>query len=148
MIVGTKSFRITLLISAAIFIALTILVAAIIIPLVKADRSPVAIPSQAAAAFWVHDVLNLFVGLSLAAIAIWARRSLASIIAIGILAAISLLLALAFVDAGGAFTGHGPEMRGVAILLFICSATEFAAVILAIISMFRFPKRIIREGQL
>ena len=144
---GTKSFRITLLISAVIIVALTIMVAAVIIPLVKADPSPVAIPAQAATAFWAHDAINLFVGLCLAAIAIWARRNIASIIAIGILAAISLLLALAFLDAGGAFTGHGPEMRAVVILLFICAAAEFAAVILAIISMFRPPKRTILNSQ-
>ena len=144
---GTKSFPITLLISAAILVVLTILVAAIIIPLVKADPSPQAVPAQAAAGFWIHSVINLFVGLSLAAVAFWAKRNRASIIFIGIFAAISLLLALAYLDAGGAFMGHAPEMRAAATLLLVFAAAEFAAVILAVISMFRSPKHTILNSQ-
>ena len=142
---GTRSFSITLLISAAILVVLTILVATIIIPLVKADPSPQALPAQAAAAFWIHSVINLIVGLFLAAAAIWAKRNRASIISIGVLAAITFLLALAYLDAGGSFRGHDPEMQGAAKLLLIFAAAEFAAVILAIISMFRAPKRVAIE---
>ena len=147
MMVSTKNFRVTLLASVALIIALVILVATSVIPPVKADTFPQAMPESAALAFWVNVAVNLFIGLSFAVIAIRAKRSRISITAIGILAAISLLLALAFLDAAGALKAHGPEMQGATTILFICAAAEFLAVVLAIIAMFLFPKRIILDSQ-
>jgi hypothetical protein len=142
MIVNLKFCRRVLLASAVLLVVGALVIAAGVIPPVKADISPSATPQKAVAAFWGNVVFALLAAAVLVFIALRATgRSRLLTIVLVLLAALALLFGLALIDAAFAFKTHGPAMQTVPILLFLCSATDLLAAALAIYAMIRFPRR-------
>jgi hypothetical protein len=142
MIVRLKFCRRILLTSAGLFVAVALVVAAGVIPPVKADIFFSATPQRAVVAFWGNVAFNLLAAAVLVFIALRARgRSRLSTTVLGLLAFLALLLALALTDAAFAFQAHGPAMQTVRILLFICSVTDFLSAALVTTAVFLFPKK-------
>jgi hypothetical protein len=113
-----------------------------VIPPVKADTFRLAVPGRAAAAFWINVALSLVCAALLVLTAAPAdKRSRASAVALGFLAAFVLLLAIALFDAGMAFVGHGPALRAATVLLFLCAAADLIAGVLVAASVLLFPRR-------
>jgi cytochrome bd-type quinol oxidase subunit 2 len=139
--VSTKLFRYKLVGSSAFLIIVAIIIAVCVITPVKNDTSPNATPHRAAMAFLGCVVVSFLLGAMLAAIAIRAIRNRDIMIIIGMVAFVALILSLLILDAAFAFKGGGQAMHTVSILLFCCSFAEFAATILAITSMFPYPKK-------
>ncbi len=127
--------------SAALLVVVGLVVAAGVIPPVKADPSPGAMPQKAVPAFWVNAGLNFLTAAALGLLAIRTRqRSPRTTIVLGVLAVVVILLAIALFDAASAFGGHGPAMRTATILLVFCSAIEALAAVLIIAAAIRLPK--------
>ncbi len=143
MTVSVKFCRNSLLIGAALLVIVALVEVVGVIPPVKADTSLFATPESAATGFWVNVVISIIVSASLIVIAIRTKvRSRLSTVLLGILAFVTLLLALALTDARDAFMGHGPPMQLVPILLFICIGADLIAAILVITTAFLYPKKI------
>ncbi len=134
--------RRSLLVSAALLVAVTLVVAAGIIPPVKSDTSPAAGPERAVPAFWVNVAITLLVAAILGAIAIRTRgRSRLSTTSLVVAACLVLLLAVALTTAAFAFRAHGPPLHTATILLFFCAAADLMAALLVITAALRYPKR-------
>jgi hypothetical protein len=142
MTVSLRSCRRSLLISAALLVAVALVVAAGVIPPVKADTFALAGPHSAAGGFWVNVVISLLAATVLLIIAVRTTgRSRAWTTVLGALAFFVLLLGLALVDAAFAFRAHGEAMRVVPRLLFLCSAGDVLAAVLIIATAFLLPKQ-------
>ena len=142
MIVSLKFCRRILLAGAALLVVGALVIAAGVIPPVKADIFPSAAPQRAAAAFWVNVAFNLLAATVLVFIALRAAgRSRLSTTVLGLLAALALLLAFALTDAAFALQTHGAAMQTVPIRLFLCSATDLLAAALVVTAVFLFPKK-------
>ncbi len=142
MIVSLRFCRSFLLICAALLVAVALVLAAGVIPPVKAATFPGATPESAVPAFWVNVVLSLLTATVLGFIAIRTKgRSRISTTGLVLLAFLVLLLAFALVDAAFAYNSEGPTMQTAAILLFICSAADLLAAVLVITTVFVLPKR-------
>jgi hypothetical protein len=141
MTVSLESCRRFLLVGAALLVVVALVIATGVIPPVRADTFPLALPGRAAAAFWVNVVLCLVVAALLVLAAVRTeKRSRRSAVALGFLAAFVLLLALALFDAGSAFRAHGPALHGATVLLFLCAAADLLAGILVVASVSLFPR--------
>jgi len=142
MVASLVSCRRLLLVGAALLIVVALVLATGVIPPVKADTFPQALPERAAAAFWVNVVLCLVVAALLALAAVRTeKRSRGSAVALGFLAAFVLLLALALFDAGLAFGAHGPPLHTATVLLFLCATADLIAGVLVAASVLLFPRR-------
>ena len=142
MIVSLKFCRRILLAGAALLVVGALVIAAGVIPPVKADIFPSATPQRAVAAFWGNVAFNLLAATVLVFIALRAAgRSRLSTTVLGLLAALALLFAFALTDAALALQTHGAAMQTVPIRLFLCSAADFLAAALVIAALFLFPKK-------
>ena len=140
--VSLKFCRRILLTSAGLFVAVALVVAAGVIPPVKADIFPSATPQRAVAAFWGNIAFDLLAATALVFIAIRATgRSRLSTTVLGFLAPLALLLAFALTEAAFAFQTQGPAMQTVPILLFLCSAADLLTAALVTTAVFLFPKK-------
>ena len=129
--VSPKFCRRSLLTCAALLVAVALVVAAGVVPPVKADTSPHATPQRAVPVFWGIVVLNLLVATSLVFIAIRATdRSGLSPIVLGSLAFLAFASACFLAAPAFGYRAHGPAMQTACILLFLCSAAEFLAAVL------------------
>ena len=136
-----RSCRRLALTSAALLVVVALVVAAGVIPLVKADTHPGAMPQKAVPAFWFNVGLNVLGAAVLGLLAIRTTgRSPRTTIVLGLWAFVALLLAIALIDAASAYGGHGPAMRTATILLFFCSAVEILAAVLIIVTAIALPK--------
>lgn len=139
--VSLRSCQGLALTSAALLVVVSLVVAAGVIPPVKADAHPGATPQTAVPAFWINVGLNLLAAAGLGFLAVRTRnRSPLTTIVFGFGAVVALLLALALLDAASAYSGHGRAMRTATILLFFCSAIEALAAALSIATAIRYPK--------
>jgi hypothetical protein len=111
------------LIASGLLIAVPAILAMLVIPLVLRDIYPRATSGRASVAFAVTALLHALLG-------IWAFRSSHLTKTISIWVGIfSLLLGLAFVDAGFAFAGH-PAMQIATAAIFLCVMNDAVASIL------------------
>jgi hypothetical protein len=141
MSLSTKSFRATILALAAISGMIAIVVAAGIVPAVLKDTSPGANPEGAAIAFCINAGLFLVMAVTLIFIA--HRSSDSSSRRPGVLsgfAALSLLLALALLDAFDSFRISGQVLATARRLMLFCGALGFLFGILLITSAIVFRK--------
>jgi len=137
------SWRRMLRFGAILSFGVAAVVAAGVIPAVKADAFPLATPDTAVPAFWGIVIADVLVGAALLSTALMTRRRRrvrpVLIVAAGF---VGLLLGLGMLDAALAFTGHGPAMRGPMIALFVCVGAELtvgATVVAAMILRRRAP---------
>jgi hypothetical protein len=121
------SWRRMLRFGALLSFGVAAVVAAGVIPRVKADTFPFATPDTAVPAFWGVVMADVLVGAALLSTALMTRRGRrvrpVLIVAAGF---VGRLLGLGMLDAALAFTGHGPAMRGPMIALFVCVGAELA----------------------
>ena len=123
--------------AAVATLATAAILATSVIPSVRADTFPGAMPERAVPAFWVNVILNLLV----AAQAFGSSRRRAGgptrrrgwTAAAGVVAA---LLGLALIDAAIAFAEHGPTMQGVIVALWVSVCLDLAAGVAMIVSAF------------
>jgi hypothetical protein len=132
-----------LLVCASLFLLVALVVALRVIPAVKSDLSPNAVPERAVPPFWVNVGFNLLLSTSCGAIAVWSRGrgrfSTASLVVLGIVA---LLLGLALVDAAAAFRSHEMLARGTSVFLFVCATVDLLAGALVLLVTYRRPKKV------
>jgi phosphoglycerol transferase MdoB-like AlkP superfamily enzyme len=141
-IVNLSFRRRSLLTCAALLVVVALVVAAGVIPPVKGDTFPLGTPQRAVPAFWINVLVTLLAAAVLAFIAIRAEgRSRPLTIALGLLAFLALLLAVALTDAAFAYRSHGPAMHTASILLFLCAAVDFLAAMLVTATAFLLPER-------
>jgi hypothetical protein len=130
-----------LLVCASLFLLVALVVALRVIPAVKSDMSPNAVPERAVAAFWVNVGFSLLLSASCGAIAFWSRgRDRFSTTSLVLLGVVALLLGLALVDAGSAFRSHEMLARGTSIVLFVCATVDLLAGALVLVVTYRRPK--------
>ncbi len=128
--------------SAALLIAVGLVIAIGVIPAVKSDTLPFAAPERAVPAFWVNVVITLVVAATLLSIAArTAGRTRRLSFGLGLLAFVVLLLAFALIDADAALQSHGPELQTATQLLFYSAAADLIAAVLVIVTAFLLPKR-------
>jgi hypothetical protein len=115
-------------VSALLLGAVALLLIAGVIPPVQGDTSPLSAPERASAGLWVVVGLNL---VAVGAVLVLGGRAIERggllLNVLWVPALLALLCALAFVDAGAAFAGHGPPLRSATILLFTCSVLDLVA---------------------
>ena len=120
-----ESCRRMLLICAALIACVALVLAAGVIPPVKAEAAKGETTEMAVKAFWLNISCNLGAAAVLFLMA-WLSKGLnlvgktVAIIA-GLLA---MLLGLALTDAAAAYLDHGPDMQIASILLIICAAAD------------------------
>jgi hypothetical protein len=113
--------------AAALMLTSAAIVAFGVIPLVRTDTFPGAVPDRAVPAFWANGVLVLIV----AAAAVTASRlgleraTLRRVLA-GVSGLLALGVGLALIDAATAFSGHGPGMHGAVGALWVCVCIDVA----------------------
>jgi len=135
-----KFCRRALLTCAALLVAVALVVAAGVVPPVKADTFPLAAPQRAVHMFWGIVVLNFLAATDLVFLAIRAtdRRGL-SPAGLVLLAFLTFVLACFLTGPAFGFLKHGPAMQTACILLFFCSAAEFLAAVLLSTTALRLP---------
>ena len=130
-----------LLVCGSLFLLVALIVALMVIPAVKSDMSPNAVPERAVVAFWVNVGFSLLLSASCGAVAVWSRGrgwlSTASLVLLGVVA---LLLGLALTDAGSAFRSHELLARGTPSILFVCAVADLLAGALVLLVTYRRPK--------
>jgi len=120
MTVSMKSSRRSLFVGAALLAAVALVLVLGVIPPVKSDIFPLATPQRAAAAFWIHAVLDILAAIVLVSISSRATaRARPSTAVLIVLAVLVLLLGAAITDAAFAFRAHGPAMQSASLLLFL-----------------------------
>lgn len=123
--------RRSLLAGAAVLTGAALVLAFGVMPLVKADLSPMATPHQAVAGLWVTVAFSLFAAAVLAFVALRAAgRDRISTGILGVPAFLAFLLTFALFAPAAGFLGHGPAMRTASILLFLCAAVDLFTVVL------------------
>ena len=123
-----------LLVCATLFLLVAFVVAFGVIPAVKSDISPNAVPERAVPAFWVNVGLNLLLSVSCGAITVWSKgRGWFSTIILVLLGIVAVLLGLALVDADVAFRSHEMLALGTSAFLFVCAAVDLMAGALALL---------------
>jgi hypothetical protein len=136
------SCRRSLFTSAGLLIAVAVVMAAVVIPQVRAEASRGATPEKAVTAFWINLGFTLVSALALFAIAKrseaanWISRSV--LVVVGL---VVLFLGIACIDAAFAYITHNPSMRSGSILLFICGPVDLLVGITAIAVAFLLPKK-------
>jgi hypothetical protein len=128
MAANPKLCRRSLLVGAVLLLVVALVIAAEVIPSVKADTSPHATPKTAVPAFWVVVVLNLMAGTALVLIAMSTAVSGRLVhVVLGTMMILIFLFALALTDAAFALYAHGPAMRLTDVLLFFCATADLGA---------------------
>ncbi len=131
----TLSLR-TLLVGAALALLVAVVLWVGVTPQVLRDTFPAGTPQRAAAAFRIVALLLVVVGIVALAVSrvpaagAFLRRALMPISG-GVL---TVLLALALIDAAAAFGGHGPAMHGVVVTLWACVGLAVIAGVSLIVS--------------
>jgi len=123
----------------ALLVGVAFVVAAGVIPAVKADRSPQAAPESAARGSWVIVVVAVILAASLALIAARAgqgRRP--SFIVLGFLAFVAFVLACSLAPSAALFT-HSPPAWTAGVLGVLCSASAFVVAALVGTTALRLP---------
>ncbi|WP_286355917.1 hypothetical protein [Geothrix oryzae] len=142
MVFSLKLCRSSLLISAALLTGVAFVVAVGVIPAVRTDTSPLAMPERAVPAFWVNVVFNLIAATVLGFVAYRAvGRSRFPTTSLGVLSILILIFAYALIDAARAFYSHDPSMHNTSLILRGCSITDALAGLLVIATATFFPKR-------
>ena len=143
MTVSLTFCRRSLLTSAVLLILVALVVAAVVIPQVRAEVSRGATSEKAVTAFWVNIGLNFFSAVILFFIAIrskgrsWISKSVLIIVGI-----IVLILGIALASAASAYQSHGPLMQTASIFLFICAVCDLLCGVMVVITAFLQPKKI------
>ncbi len=115
--------------AVAPLLATAAVIALAIRPAVRTDTFPGATPNRAVPAFWVNVVLNS--GLAVAAVAVFRARYRVLLSLVGL---ITLLLAVALVDAATAYPAHGPSMHGVVVALWVCVCFDMVGGVSMVVS--------------
>ena len=131
-----------LLICAAVFVIVALVLMLGVIRPVKDELARGGTTENAVLGFWINIILNFISALALFLIAIRSKgRSWISTSLLVIAALVVLLLGLALLDAASAYRGHGLPMRSATIIIFICAAADILGGFLVVITMFLRPKR-------
>ena len=134
--------RRSLLISVALLVLVAIVIIIAVIPQVRAEYLRGGTPEMAVIAFWINVGFTVLVAVVVWFIAIRTKhRRFLPIFLLGLMSFIILILGWALSDAGGAYSGHGPEMKTASVMLFSCAVVDLIALILIIIAVIRLPKR-------
>ena len=132
-----------LLVCATLFLLVAFVVALRVIPAVKSDISPNAVPERAVPPFWVNVGLSVLLSVSCGAIAVWSKgRGRFSTTILVVLGIIALLVGLALVNAALAFQSHEMLARGTPAFLFVCAAVDLLAGALVLLVTYRRPKKV------
>lgn len=98
-----------------------LIIALWVIPAVRADASPQAMPGRAVPPLWAAVLITtLMAGTGLVALGGRAAPTRLRRVAGAIAGAVAALLGLALVDAAAAFAGHEPPLRGAVVGLWVC----------------------------
>lgn len=121
MTIDFRFCRVSLLTIASVFAVIAIIVAAVVIPPVRADTSPSATPGAASTAFWVSAVLFFLLASALFALVrrIKMGGGTGGLIALGVL---GVFLSFALWDAAVAFKNHDATLQTADTWLFVCAA--------------------------
>jgi hypothetical protein len=132
--------RRSLLTSAVLLVAVSLVIVAAVIPPV-ADTFPGA--TRAVPAFWIIVFFHV-----LAAAALGSTAVRTTTVAgperppfLGLLVLLLVLSACALAGPGGAYFQEGPAMRTASVLLFICAGSDLIAALLFITAVSRLPER-------
>ena len=136
-------YRRILLVCAALFIIVALVIALGVIPPAKADTYPGVPHDLVAVVFLVILSLNLLSALFLFLVAIKIKKlilvSKPILIIIGLLV---LILGPILADGGFAWQKHGPSMQSASLLVFICAAVDFLVGITVMTTAFLMPKEV------
>lgn len=142
MAISLKAGRVSLMICSLLLVLVALVVVLVVIPSVKADTSPEAVPQRAAAGFWVSVVLQLLASAVFLMEAMRTRgRTLLSMIGLTGFCMVVLLIGYALADAAAACLGHGPQMHATAIVLFACAAVACLSALIGISAAYMIPKK-------
>ena len=132
-----------LLVCTTLFLLVAFVVALGVIPAVKSDISPNAVPERAVPPFWVNIGFGLLLSASCGAIAVWSKgRDRFSTTILVVLGIVALLLGLALVDATMAFRSHEMLARNTSAILSACAAVDLSAGALVLVVTIRRPKKV------
>ena len=135
-------YRRCLFVGVAIFVMIALVIAAVVIPPVKADTFPLATPERAVPAFWVSFVLHLLLATVLFFTALRMTETsggrTAVLVSLGVIA---LVLSLPLADAADAYQQHGPPLQTASTSLFVCMAGGFLNAVLLITMAFLLRRR-------
>jgi len=128
--------------STGLVIMVTLILAFIVFPSVRIDTSPQAAPESAVPGIWFVIIIHLLIIAAL----VWTIREnqrggriKGSLIALGV---VLLLLSIMVLDGASAYLDHtDPIMHRVAISMFICTACNFIASVLALLTAW-YSKRL------
>ncbi len=126
---------------AALALGVAIIVAAVVIPAVRADTHPLASPDSAIYGFRNFIIIpQVFIAAILFSISLLRRPGVRLLnLVSGVLGLVAFVLALFLVDAAMAFFKHGPGMRVASIALLVCIALNvLAGAIAVLVSISRF----------
>lgn len=133
MTLGHRQARLLQAVSSGTVLAVALVVALGVIPLVARSSVPDIEPQRAVPAFWFSVGLHLVVALILAVTAsLSKRRSRLSTVAVIIAGVAALLLGFLLADAALAFREAGASMQAVAGLTFACVLADLAAGVTAL----------------
>jgi hypothetical protein len=141
-IVSLRSCRRSLVSCATLLVAVALILAGGVIPLVKIDPFPGAAPERANPVFWAIAALNLLAAAVLVLVAVRTTgRSQLSTAGAGAVAFFAVVSGLLLAGPAGGFLAHGPAMHTASILLFLCVAADLIAAVLTATTAFRMPTR-------
>lgn len=127
----------SLLVSAALLVAVALALTLGVIPRVKGDAFPGATPERAVPVLWGLSACQIVAALALALLASQpVPHGVAWRFLTGFLGVLVLLWGCALLDGAFAYWGHGPFMHLPAVLLFACTAASLVASILVLIRAF------------
>ena len=133
--------RLILRVAAAVALGVAIIVAAVIVPSVRAY--PMATRGLAIRAFWLLVAIpQVFIAAMLLLISLFIRPGRRALnLASGTLGLISLVLVFALLDAAAAFLRHGPGMRMASAALFVCAGLDILVGAIAVkVAISRYPE--------
>ena len=126
-----------------LIIVAALALAFMVIPAVRMDIYPGAMPEMAIPALWKIALIHLLFAAGLISIMLNLRvmsRVLGNILLVFI-GVLMLILSLVMSDGASAYLEHGPDMQPVAIIMFICIGCDFIAAVMAFTAAFLQPKR-------
>lgn len=131
-----------LIVCAAVFITVALVLVLGVIQPVMAEASRGATPEKAVLAFWLNISLNLLSAITLVSIAVKSKgRSRISTSVLVVVGLMDLLLGIALADAASAYQSHGLSMQTASVLLFLCAAADFLAGVMVVTTAFFRPKK-------
>jgi len=133
-----KLGQLSAVVAAVLLLSVAAVVLVVIIPPVSEDTHSTASPGMAVTAFYVHIALGIGAStlLLLAGARVLSRPRWLVVAAV-----LSLVLALALLDAGNEFAGHGPDLRAATRALRLGTAAEFLVALLAAIAALSLRRR-------